>query len=60
MDAVLRQQPEGNVLYILAHVESPTVPHPSIDDKQIQIHQSPDKVLEVTTFDYATDWIPRR
>jgi len=103
--SILRQQPEGNVLYILAHVSSPTFPpsdlkvtvllrtsatdqkgirvtlyyrracpqgnnrhhfhkpfgqeivmvdppNPSIDDKQIQIHQSPDEVAEVTTFDH--------
>jgi hypothetical protein len=106
--SILRQQPEGNVLYILAHVESVTVPppdakvtvllrtsatnqkgikvtlhysgacpqgnnrhhfhkpfgqeivmvdppNPSIDDKQIQVHQSPDEVAEVTTYDHATD-----
>jgi len=106
--SILRQQPEGNVLYILAHVESPKVPppdakvvvwlrtsatdqkgikvtlrysgacpqgnnryhfhkpfgqeivmvdppNPSIDDKQIQVHQSPDGVAEVTTYDHATD-----
>ena len=108
MDAFLRRKPEGNVLYILAHISSPTVPptdakvmvllrtsetdrkgirvtlhysgacpqgnnrcyfhkpfgqeikmvdppKPSIDDKQIQIHQSPDGVAEVTTYDHATD-----
>jgi hypothetical protein len=105
--SILRQQPGGNVLYILAHVESPKVPppdakvvvwlrtsatdqkgikvtlrysgacpqgngyhfhkpfgqeivmvdppNPSIDDKQIQVHQSPDGVAEVTTYDHATD-----
>jgi hypothetical protein len=106
--SILRQQPEGNVLYILAHAESPKVPppdakvvvwlrtsatdqkgikvtlrysgacprgnnryhfhkpfgqeivmvdppNPSIDDKQIQVHQSPDGVAEVTTYDHATD-----
>jgi len=28
-------------------------PNPSIDDKQIQIHQSPDGVAEVTTYDHV-------
>jgi hypothetical protein len=28
-------------------------PNPSIDDKQIQIHKSPDGVAEVTTYDHA-------
>jgi hypothetical protein len=103
----LKRKPEGNVLYILAHAESPKVPPPdakvvvwlrtsatdqkgikvtlrysgacpqgngyhfhkpfgqeivmvdppnlSIDDKQIQVHQSPDGVAEVTTYDHATD-----
>ena len=104
--SILRQQPDGNVLYILAHVSSPTVPphdakvtvwlrtsvsdpkgikvtlhysgacpqgdgyhfhkpfgqeiimvdppNPSIDDKQIQIHQSEDWTPEVTTYDHIT------
>jgi hypothetical protein len=100
--SILRQEPPGDRLHILAHVDSPAPlprnakaevrlrtsvsdtkgikvtlhyrekcpkypnkyhfckeilivdpPNPSIDDKQIQIHKSPDGVAEVTTYDHA-------
>jgi hypothetical protein len=101
--SILRQEPPGDRLHILAHVDSPAPlprnakakvrlrtsvsdtkgikvilhyrekcpkypnkyhfckeilivdpPNPSIDDKQIQIHKSPDGVAEVTTYDHIS------